>query len=320
MTGSDPSKDMIDYDPHHWWRHLLKLRGGILQEIVGRLGVFTIWTVAVTWFHLNVHKVDVPATGHTLAGTVLSLLLVFRTNSSYDRFWEGRKLWGGIVNETRNLLRAAALNIRSPDLLRRLAAWTAVYPYAVTRVLRRGGGLGPAAAVLPPAEIERVMASRNAGLAVALRMSAVVAEARQLGFISDIVQMEIDRNVHLLIDYQGGCERIVKTPLPFAYMLHLRRTLIVFILGLPFALVESFGWATVPVILLIAHTFLGIEEIGVEIEEPFGTEDNDLPLEGISESIANTLDELVPWRNQLIASPALSYAGAPTGKEPSSEA
>lgn len=308
---------MVQYDPHHWWRYLLRLRGGILKEIVGRLGMFVAWTVVVVWFHKHVREVDVPATGHTLAGTVLSLLLVFRTNSSYDRFWEGRKLWGGVVNETRNLVRAAALNIPSPELVRRVTAWTAVYPFALTRVLRGGGdNLGPAAAVLPRAEIEQILNARNAGIAVAMRISASLVEARRSGLISDIVQMEIDRNVQLLVDYQGGCERIVRTPLPFAYMLHLRRTLILFILGLPFALVEPFGWATVPVILLIAHTFLGIEEIGVEIEDPFGLEENDLPLEDISGGIARILDDLVPWTNQVIDSPTLSYPGIPVPKEP----
>jgi putative membrane protein len=274
--------------------------------------VFVVWSIGLTWIHLNVHKIDVPATGHTLAGTALSLLLVFRTNASYDRFWEGRKLWGGVVNETRNLLRAAAVNIPSLELLRRLVVWTAVYPYALTRVLRGEGALGPAAALLPAAEVQKVLAAGNAGVAVAMRMSSVIAEARQRGLISDYVQLQIDQNVQLLIDYQGGCERIVKTPLPFAYMLHLRRTLILFILGLPFALVESFGWATIPVVALVAHTFLGIEEIGVEIEDPFGTEDNDLPLEQISASIGRVLDEMVPWQNQeAIDSPELSYPGVP---------
>jgi putative membrane protein len=301
---------MIKYDPHHWWRHLLRLRGGLVQEIFGRLGVFALWSIGLTWVHLHVHQIDVPATGHILVGTALSLLLVFRTNSSYDRFWEGRKLWGGVVNETRNLLRAAAMHIPSLELLRRLAAWTAVYPYALTRVLRGSGELGPAASVLPQAELERVLASGNVGVAVAMRMSSVLAEARQRGLISDYVQVQLDQNIQLLVDYQGGCERIVRTPLPFAYMLHLRRTLILFILGLPFALVESFGWATVPVVVMIAYTFLGIEEIGVEIEEPFGTEDNDLPLEEISASIARTLDELVPWTGPAIDSPALNYPGA----------
>jgi putative membrane protein len=310
---------MIKYDPHHWWRHLLNVRGGLLEEIVGRIGVFALWSAGVIWYHLNVHKIDVPATGHTLVGTALSLLLVFRTNSSYDRFWEGRKLWGGVVNETRNLLRAAAMNIPSFELLRRLAAWTAVYPYALTRVLRGSGELGPAASLLPPTEIARVMASGNAGVAVTLRMSAVLAEAKQRGLISDIVQMEIDRNVQMLVGYQGGCERIVRTPMPFAYMLHLRRTLILFILGLPFALVESFGWSTVAVVVIIAYTFLGIEEIGVEIEDPFGTEDNDLPLEDISAAIGRTLDEVVPWMNQSIDSPALSYPGASLTKGPTTK-
>lgn len=311
---------MIPYDPHHWWRHLFNIRGGVVREILGRIGVFAVWSVALTWFHLNVHKIDVPATGHTLAGTALSLLLVFRTNASYDRFWEGRKLWGGVVNETRNLLRSAAVNIPSLELLRRLAVWTAVYPYALTRVLRGEGALGPAAALLPAAEVQRVLAAGNAGVAVAMRMSSVLAEARQRGLITDYMQLQIDQNVQLLIDYQGGCERIVKTPLPFAYMLHLRRTLILFILGLPFALVETFGWATVPVVALVAHTFLGIEEIGVEIEDPFGTEDNDLPLEQISASIGRILDEVVPWQNQQpIDSPELSYPGAPVMSVPSAK-
>ncbi len=311
---------MIPYDPHHWWRHLFNLRGGVVPEIIGRIGAFVVWSIALTWIHLNVHKIDVPATGHTLAGTALSLLLVFRTNASYDRFWEGRKLWGGVVNETRNLLRSAAVNIPSLELLRRLAVWTAVFPYAMTRVLRGQGALGPAAALLPADEVQRVLAAGNAGVAVAMRMSSVLAEARQRGLISDYVQLQIDQNVQLLIDYQGGCERIVKTPLPFAYMLHLRRTLILFILGLPFALVESFGWATVPVVALVAHTFLGIEEIGVEIEDPFGTEPNDLPLEQISASIGRVLDEVVPWQNQqAIDSPELSYPGAPLSPVPSTK-
>lgn len=302
---------MINYDPHDWWQHLLILRGSLVREIFGRVGAITLWVGAVTWFHQHIHKVDVPPTGHTLAGTALSLLLVFRTNASYDRFWEGRKLWGGIVNETRNLLRAAVTNIHSVELLRRLAAWTAMFPFALTRVLRRGQGeLGPAAALLPSTEVERVLAAGNPALAVAMRMSAVLAEAKQRGLITDYVQMQIDQNVQLLVDYQGGCERIVRTPLPFAYMLHLRRTLILFLATLPFALVDTFGWATILVVLMVTYTFLGIEEIGVEIEEPFGTEDNDLPLEEISANIARTLDELVPWKSQSIDSPALPAPGS----------
>jgi putative membrane protein len=101
--------------------------------------------------------------------------------------------------------------------------------------------------------------------------------------------MTLDNNVQLLIDYIGACERIHKTPLPFAYVVHLRRALILYCLTLPFALIESYGWSTVIDTLLIAYILFGIEEIGVEIEDPFGKDDNDLPLEQICATIERNL-------------------------------
>jgi putative membrane protein len=103
----------------------------------------------------------------------------------------------------------------------------------------------------------------------------------------------LDQNVQLLIDYLGGCERIHKTPLPFAYVVHLRRALILYCFTLPFALVESFGWGTILDTLLVAYVFFGIEEIGVEIENPFGQDDNDLPLERICATIEQNLQALL---------------------------
>jgi putative membrane protein len=99
----------------------------------------------------------------------------------------------------------------------------------------------------------------------------------------------IDNNVQQLIDYLGACERIQKTPLPFAYVVHLRRALVLYCLTLPFALVEPFGWSTVIYALMIAYILFGIEEIGVEIENPFGTDYNDLPLEQICGTIERDL-------------------------------
>ena len=95
--------------------------------------------------------------------------------------------------------------------------------------------------------------------------------------------------MQLLIDYCGACERIRSTPLPFAYAVHLRRALIVYCFTLPLALVQKYGWETVPVTLMIAYVLFGIEEIGVEIEGPFGDDDNDLPLEDICETIHKNL-------------------------------
>lgn len=285
---------MIDYDPHSWLDHFLDLKGSMVREITGRVLACVVWTIAVVVFHYHVRPVSIPSTAHSLVGVALGLLLVFRTNSSYDRFWEGRKMWGGIVNETRNLARASkAVLGGAPELHSQIVRWTVAFAYASMHQLRGACSLGSASGLLPAEAAESVQRSQHAPLAVAYQISAKLAEARRLGYISDYVQMTLDQNVHLLMDYEGACERIHKTPLPFAYVVHLRRALVLYCFSLPFALLESFGWASIWCVLFVAYTFFGIEEIGVEIEDPFGRDDNDLPLEGICATIESNLMALV---------------------------
>lgn len=282
---------MIHYDPHDWWSHFFDIRGSMLREIIGRVGACVLWSVAVTYFHLYIYPVGVPSTVHGLVGVALGLLLVFRTNSSYDRFWEGRKLWGSIVNESRNLARGACAYLKDdPDAAREVVRWAAAFPYAAMYQLRGRSDLGPLAGRLPAEDVDAVLAADHTPLAVARRISSLLARARDRGLISDYVMMALDQNVQLLIDYIGGCERIRKTPIPYAYMVHLRRALVLYCFTLPFALVREFAWGTVLDTLLVTYVFFGIEEIGVEIEDPFGEDANDLPLDDICATIErNTL-------------------------------
>jgi putative membrane protein len=277
---------MIHYDPHKWLDHFFDIRGSLVREISSRVALLLLWSASVVTVHFYVTPLAIPSLLHSLVGLALGLLLVFRTNASYDRFWEGRKLWGGIVNETRNLIREAApLLDEDRALLHELTRWTAVFPYAAARSLRGQPGLGPLTAALPPSEVAGVDQSQHAALAVAGHMTATLNQAREQGLISDILYVALDQNTHQLIDYLGGCERIRKTPLPFAYVVHLRRALVLYCYTLPFALVSSYGWYTIMDVLLIGYVFFGIEEIGVEIEGPFGDDDNDLPLDDICETI-----------------------------------
>jgi ion channel-forming bestrophin family protein len=129
-------------------------------------------------------------------------------------------------------------------------------------------------------------------MAAARKISEQFAEAKSRGTISDYVQVSLDQNVQLLVDYMGACERIHNTPMPFAYMVHLRRALILYCFTLPFALLDRFGWWTIAVVLLISYVLYGVEEIGVEIEDPFGEDENDLPLEDICRTIESNVREL----------------------------
>ncbi len=281
---------MIRYDPHRWMDHLFDIKGSLIVEITPRVLACTIWAIAVVAFDLYVRQIEIPTTVHTLVGFALGLLLVFRTNSAYDRFWEGRRLWGNMINECRNLARCAAVHLKAdPDIMDQVIRWTGVFPYAVKNVLRDTDGLGPIAAELPRAEIDSVLRSDHPPLSIATRITAQLLKARDQGLISDYLLGSIDQNVQQLVDYLGACERIHTTPIPYAYMVHIRRVLILYCFTLPFALVGSYGWLTMPAILGVAYTFLGIEEIGVEIEDPFGNDLNDLALDQLCGKIARNV-------------------------------
>lgn len=274
---------MIDYDAHQWFDHFFDVKGSMFREIIGRVLVCCVWAALVVVYHFHVRPVAVPLTVHGLVGPALGLLLVFRTNASYDRFWEGRKSWGGIINDSRNLCRAARPFLDAPRF-QELVEWVVAFPYAAMNHLRGASGVGPAA----PEAIRALENAQHAPLAVATGISQRLAEAG----LSPHVQMSLDNYVGLLIQYLGACERIHRTPLPFAYVVHLRRALIIYCLSLPFALIDQFGWWTVADVLFVSYIFFGIEEIGVEIEDPFGEDENDLPLERFCQTIEGNLRAL----------------------------
>ena len=286
---------MIRYEKRRWSSHLFDIRGSMLLEIVGRVSACVLWSLIVVTAHHFYRGLAVPATAHTLVGAALGLLLVFRTNASYDRYWEGRRQWGAIINESRNLGRVSRvyLNQGAPDLARRIGLWTMAFAHAVANRLRDGDGLGPAGDLLPPLETHAALAAGNTPMAAAARMTEALAQARDRGVISDFLMGNIDRNIQQLVDYYGSCERIRKTPLPFVYVVHLRRALILYCFSMPFAIVALYGWWTVLVTLLIAYTLFGIEEIGVEVENPFGYDANDLPLRQFCQTIDMDLTELL---------------------------
>jgi len=302
---------MIEYNRHDWRSHLLDIRGSLVREIFGRVSACVVWSAVVIavmrWLDYasnglidhDLEILSIPITAHTILGVALSFLLVLRTNSSYDRFWEGRKLWGGIVNETRNLARLACIHLEADVALRnRVVQWTIAFAYACMHRLRNKSGLDELESRLGDQSIAAA-AAEHVPLEVSRRISTLLHQARERELISDYVMVQIDQNVQLLVDYLGGCERIHRTPLPFAYMVHLRRAIIVYTFTLPFALYKDFGWLTIAVVFLVAYLFYGIEEIGVTIEDPFEEEDNDLPLEQICITIDRNLSALIEQRPEL---------------------
>jgi len=285
---------MIQYDPHLWWSHFFDIRGSMVKEILGRVVSTVVWaTLVVFAYNRWGDPITISLAAHTLVGTALGLLLVFRTNSAYDRFWEGRKLWGGMVNETRNLARITAIALdNEPYLKEQVLKWTIAFCYAAMNGLRGKKSIEGARDLFDASRVTEIEKADHPALYCAREITRTLREARAQKIISDYDFVYIDNNVQLLMDYVGGCERIHRTPLPFAYLVHLRRALLIYCLTLPLALVRDFGWETVFATFAIAYVFFGIEEIGVEIEDPFGVDENDLPLESICGTIRRNLLEL----------------------------
>jgi ion channel-forming bestrophin family protein len=221
--------------------------------------------------------------GHTLIGVALGLLIVFRNNCSYDRYWEGRKLWGGIVNAARNLVRGAVVSVGEA---KELANLTAAYALALKQHLRSDKDLSEIQALVSPAVYEQVTAAANPPSLLALQLSGWIQARQGEGKLDSVTTQALEGHVRLFLDNQGGCERILRTPIPFAYAVHIKQLLMLYLITLPLILVGEMNWFAIPTVAAIAFGLLGIEEAGVEIEDPFGDDPNDLPVEAMCATIA----------------------------------
>ena len=272
---------MIDYNPHRWRSHFFDLRGSLVREIAYRVGLCGLTAIAVSIaFHYH-EDVAIPDKPHLFVGPALALLLVFRTNNANDRYWEGRRIWGGIVNTTRNLRRKAEVLLPNDSAAgAQVVEWAIAWFWAARAHLVGEKSLGPASA-LSAEDQARALAAPHIPVFIASRITSIVADARRRNVISDIQQQMLDADVQALVDHIGACERIDQTPLPYAYAVHLRRALLLYCITLPFALVSAFGEWTVLPSFAVCYILIGIEEIGTEIEGPFGRRHNDLPLDNI---------------------------------------
>lgn len=287
---------MIEYDTKRWTRILFRVHGSVLPRIWARVLLVAVVAAALTTAQLE-GGIEIPTSSvlHSIVGVALGLLLVFRTNSSYDRFWEGRKIIGLMVNQTRNLARQSAsyLSQSSPEVRRRMGCYIIAYFAVIRRSLRRERDASELAALITQAELLQLRKVSAPPLLVARWISDVLQEEALAGRLNDRLLVALDNNVKDINDYWGDAERILKTPVPFAYAHHIKGFLMVFCLTVPVSLIGSMGWFTPLGAMIVAYGLLGIDEIGVEIEEPFGYDANDLPMDGIGETIArNVCDAL----------------------------
>lgn len=310
--GSVQSAGSACYDGGMWtekprsWVLTVIFGGVALPKIWFRSIVVTLVSVIVVVIYETVPSlhVSVGAVPFSLTGFALGIFLGFRNTAAYDRFWEGRKLWGSLVNTSRTFARqvltildvdTAAGDAARAELAaaqRELVHLEIAYIATLRHHLRDQDPWPTLAGLLDVETIAALrsdVADNNVPLAILQRMAVRLAEARRRGWLHLLHVPMLDASLTALTDNQGACERIKNTPIPYSYTVMIHRAVAVYCGLLPFGLTESIGWATPFVVLAMSYIFFGLDAIGDEVEQPFGIDVYDLPLDSIAITIERNL-------------------------------
>jgi putative membrane protein len=304
---------VIVKDKTDWLRMLFSVRGSSFEDTWPRIAAATLVSIAITIIekHFHIERLSLTTTPFTLIGVALGIFLGFRNNAAYDRFWEGRKLWGSLVNTSRSLTRQIFSLTRLPDpasivpeeqralddFRRRFAMRVIAFAHALRHHLRDSDPRDDLIRFLDADDVDGVMRSRNRPLSIQQELGRSLGQARDRGWLHDVGVAAIDLQLVELSNIQGACERIKNTPIPFTYTVLIHRIVAFYCFALPFGLIETVGVLTPLVVFLISHAFFGLDAIGDEIEQPFGVLPNHLPLASISRTIEINLLELIGETN-----------------------
>ena len=266
---------------------LFIMRGSIVPMVLPRILAVVVVSAVVTMIHYiaPAHLPDVTMQPFTLLGLALSIFLGFRNNACYERWWEGRKQLGQLLAEIRALLRDLMVALPDdPSLRRRMAHRLVAFAHALGAQLR-GLDDKTLAAWLPKDDLARLAACRNKPDVILLAQAEDMRLLLRRRELSDTFYQTLSDRLLAMTTIQTACERLHNTPMPFTYRLLLHRTAWMFCLLLPFGMVGSAGLATPVLVAILAYAFFGLDQLGEELEEPFGVTQNALPVDALLRAI-----------------------------------
>ncbi|MCH2109554.1 MAG: hypothetical protein MK135_09500 [Polyangiaceae bacterium] len=289
-----------------WLNLVFALKGSALARIRYRLLAVLLLSFVLTGIqYYHIWDPVIPLSSLSLVGLVLGIFLGFRNNTSYDRFWEGRKLWGSLVNTSRSITReilfflpdegATGASPRQREMVHLIIA----YVHSLRLHLR--GQLTPDALAdwLTQEQQDKLQNQSNAPNALLLDLARRINLAYNEGLMGENRLIALEERMVDLSNIQGGCERIRNTPIPISYSILIHRIVALYVFALPLSLVPTLQFATPLAVLVVAYTILGLDALGEELEDPFGEEPNDLPLLSLSTMIeCNLRDALGEERPQ----------------------
>ncbi|EPG9046585.1 bestrophin family ion channel [Klebsiella aerogenes] len=286
---------MIIRPEQHWFFRLFDWHGSVLSKIVFRLLLNVLMSViaiiSYQWYEqLGIHLTVAP---FSLLGIAIAIFLGFRNSASYSRFVEARNLWGTVLIAERTLVRQLKNILPAEEETHKtLVSYLVAFSWSLKHQLRKTDPAVDLYRLLPKEKVAEILASSMPTNRILLLIGNELGKLREQGKLSDITYGLMDNKLDELAHVLGGCERLASTPVPFAYTLILQRTVYLFCALLPFALVGDLHYMTPFVSVFISYTFLSWDSLAEELEDPFGTSANDLPLNAMCNTIERNLMDM----------------------------
>lgn len=286
---------MVTYNPKDWFTLIIQFhKSDTFRRLFWSLVSIGIYAAAIVYaeahfIHLSTKN---PTVMHSILGFVLSMLLVFRTNSAYDRWWEGRKVWGSVVNNSRNLALKLSVMIDNEKEKQDLKHLITNYVFSFKNHLRNKY----IQEEFTPTEhlsLSQFADANHKPNFIAQALYKKINNLYKQNTLSGEQLIILNEELKSFTDSCGACERIKNTPIPYSYNIFLKKMIFLYIISLPIFFGSEFGYTTVPISIIVLYVFASIELIAEEIEDPFGEDDNDLPLDDICNRIKTNLNEIL---------------------------
>jgi len=279
------------YDNKHWISILLSIhKSDSLKTLKSGMIAMAVYAVIVAFLQIEYFKIDKDSPIrnisliHTLLGFVLSMLLVFRTNTAYDRWWEGRKLLGRMVNDSRNFAIKLHAMLDTADTENRdfFQKYLCFFPHLLSRHLSKKSTKMELAQDQHHTEVEQLPHPPNA---LIWKIQERIQKLYKEGKISGEQMLMLDYHARGFLEVCGGCERIKNTPIPYSYSSFTKKFIVIYVITLPIAYSMSIGYLMVFLTVFVFYVLMSMEVLAEEIEEPFNNDENDLPMELIAQNI-----------------------------------
>jgi ion channel-forming bestrophin family protein len=289
------------YNPKHWFGILFQFhKSDTLRKLFPLIIAISVYSALAVM--LERYWLDLPKDSfvknlfslHNLLGFVMSLLLVFRTNTAYDRWWEGRKQWGALTNSSRNLAIKLQAFLQPTDDQNREFFKQAIPLYAKVlkdHLLQETTRF--ALDEIEHSELRNIDQRKHIPNQVARLISDRITLLYRQNVLSGEQLLFLNAEVSAFTDICGACERIKNTPIPYSYSAFIKKFFFIYIMTLPFGYVFTLGFWVVPVVAIVFYVLGSLELIAEEIEDPFGRDSNDLPMEKIAENIRKHVAEIL---------------------------